>query len=166
MPGKAADIDVIVNMGHRSVYCQMRIEAPKDKKKTSSRLNWLVKQLASVEPDGIEICAIWTGRALRTQKTLSEFREAPDLIQAENLSLTPTAFEVLMTRDLAGKFSGSRTFIEGVESQVIDYFDRVCSHLKAWQAPPPKIFSAVENSEEQTLTVGQTNSEQGESDES
>ena len=43
-----------------------------------------------------------------------------------------------MVKDLAGKFSGSRTFIEELESFVPTFYDNVGQYLQTYVAKPPK----------------------------
>ncbi len=48
-------------------------------------------------------------------------------------------FEVMMVRDLAGKFGGRKTFIEILESIVPEFYEQVGQHLRSWVPPPPKL---------------------------
>ncbi len=139
VPDAAAPITVCADIGRRTIACAMRVAAPKDKKRSKSRINWLIRQLAKTKPDDIFIKAIWPGRAQDTQAKLADLRENLGVLEADNVSLVPQHFEVIMVRDLAGKFSGSKTFIEHLESVVPDYYEQVGQHLRVWVAPPPKL---------------------------
>ncbi len=139
VPDAAAPLTIGADVGRRTVTCAMRIDAPRDKKRTRSRINWVVRQLSKTEPSDIFVKALWPGRARDTQAKLEELRENPDLLDSDNSSRTPWGFEVIMVRDLAGKFSGSRTFIEHLETAVPEYYENVGQHLRAWVAQPPKM---------------------------
>lgn len=138
IPGAAADLDVTVDLQTRTVACSMELNAPKDKQQTKARVNWLVRQLAKTENADIHIRAKWPGRTPDTMDTLSRLREDPAAIQAVNPKLAARAFEVVMVKDLAGKFSGARSFVEHLERIVPEYYDQVGQHLRAWRPAPPK----------------------------
>ena len=44
-----------------------------------------------------------------------------------------------MIRDIAGRFSGRRTFIEDLENLIPEFYDRIGQHLRPWAPPPPSI---------------------------
>ncbi|MEJ2121397.1 MAG: hypothetical protein P8Z76_11950 [Alphaproteobacteria bacterium] len=138
IPDAASDLSVVVDLRTRSVACGMRMEAPRDKKSTKARVNWLLRQLSKTDDPDIYVKASWPSRAPDTIDSLARVRENPEILQTENQKLAPHSFEVQLIRDLAGKFSGSRTFIEHLEAAVPRFYDQVGQHLRAWQAPPPK----------------------------
>ena len=74
-----------------------------------------------------------------TQAKLTDLRDDPKVLEIGKQGLLPYGFEVVMVRDLAGKFSGRRTFIELLEAIVPDYYEEVGQQLQAWVPPPPKI---------------------------
>jgi len=159
IPDAASDLTVVVDLLTRSVACGMRIEAPRDKKSTKARINWLMRQLAKADDPDIYIKASWPSRAPDTIESLSRVRENPEVLQTGNQKQSPHSFEVQLIRDLAGKFSGSRTFIEQLEAAVPRFYDQVGQHLRPWQAPPPKprqqdVLSPTEDKvEEPTSTI-------------
>jgi hypothetical protein len=126
----------------------MRLAAPKDRKTAQSRINWIVRQLAKTDSENVFVNAIWPGRAQDTQASLAELRENPQLLRADNATLIPQYFDVVMFRDLAGKFAGPRTFIEHLEAIVPNYYEQVGQHLRTWVAPPPKLVERSETSAE------------------
>ena len=44
-----------------------------------------------------------------------------------------------MIRDIAGRFSGRRTFIEDLENLIPEFYDRIGQNLRPWAPPPPSI---------------------------
>lgn len=148
VPDAAAPIEVTADMLRRSLTVSMTLAAPKDKQKTSSRVNWLLRQLSKTNPDGIYIKAIWPGRAQDTQEKLDNLRNDASLLDANHKSLLPTSLEVMLVRDLAGKFSGSKTFIEQVEEIVPYFYQQVGQYLKPYVAPPPKFKEKETNTQE------------------
>lgn len=129
---------VEASLTNRTVICSMEILAPGDKKTTKARVNWLIRQFTKIESNGIRIGAKWPGGAKITWKALTELRDDPGLIQTDNTKLIPHRFIVQTVLDLAGKFSGQRTFIEGLEKTVAEYYHTVGENLSPWVAPVPK----------------------------
>ncbi len=142
VPDAAGPIEICADLSGRTVSCTMRLAAPKDKKTAQSRINWIVRQLGKADSDIIFVNAIWPGRARDTQAGLTNLRENPQLLRADNMALVPQYFDVIMVRDLAGKFTGRRTFIERLEAIVPSYYEQVGQHLRAWVPPPPKLVES------------------------
>ena len=138
IPDAAAQLTVTIDLQTRNLVCAMRLEAPEDKKTTKARVNWLVRQLVETKDPDIHVRAIWPSRAPDTMAPLAVVREDPTVLQTANSKATPRYLEVVMCKDLAGKFSGSKTFIDNVEKYVVEFYDEVGQHLQAWQPRPPR----------------------------
>ena len=111
----------------------------------------MLRQLASSNPENLFLTAFMPGRAKDMQASLSEVRENPLTLDSGSRSLTPQSFEVLMVKDLAGKFSGRAKFIEHVENIVPEFYEQVAQHLRTWVPPPPKIKEDLPRSEQLSL---------------
>src|SRR5690554_137715 len=144
IPDAAAPLEVVADLVRRSVCIYMNVIAPKDKKKTTARVSWLIKQLAKSNPENVYIRASWPGRAPITQALLKDLREDPTLIEGDNKALAPVAFEVMLVHDMAAKFSGAKTFIEQLEEAVPRFYKDVVQHLRAYVAAPPKLQPKVQ----------------------
>ena len=103
-----------VDLQRRVVTCGMRIGAPKDRKTARARISWILRQLGSLDSPEVFVSAVWPGRSARTQCSLPVAKADPRLLEAQAPGLKPQAFEVQLIRDLAGKMSGARTFIESI----------------------------------------------------
>lgn len=148
IPSAASLLTVEASLTNRTVTSSMELLAPADKKTTKAKVNWLIRQLAKVETNGIRIGAKWPGGAKDTWASLEELREDPALLQTENLKLVPHRFMVQTVLDLAGKFSGPKTFVEELEKTVTEYYHSVGENLSAWVAPAPKFESSDDEIEE------------------
>ena len=116
--------------------------APDDKKRASARVNWLVRQLRDVDGDDVIVRAFWRGRGGSTSTqdaSLTEIKSDPRCLESGHTGATPTSFEVVMIRDIAGRFSGRRTFIEDLENLIPEFYDRIGQNLRPWAPPPPSI---------------------------
>ncbi|MFL1482735.1 hypothetical protein [Marinobacter sp. LN3S78] len=139
VPNAAADLEVTADVQRRMIHCSMKLTAPKDKKSTKARVNWLVHQLKKANPEGISIKAIRPGTALPTQKLLKDLREIPELLESDTSKSTASTFEVVYSLDLAGKFGGRKVFIEELEKAVPHFYQEAGQWLRAWTPPAPKI---------------------------
>src|SRR3546814_9402335 len=83
--------------------------------------------------------------------------DLPAAIEGENRALVPSRFEVVLVRDLAGKFAGAKTFIEQLEAMVPHFYEQVGQYLRAYIAPPPRIRreEARAGASEETDRVGE-----------
>ncbi|MEX2575900.1 MAG: hypothetical protein WD382_04545 [Halofilum sp. (in: g-proteobacteria)] len=138
IPDAASDLDVTVDLKTRHVTCSMFLDAPDDKQKTSARVNWVLRQLKTTDDPDVLVRARWPSKAKDTAEKLSTLREDPTALQTENPKLAPNRFEIMLVRDLAGKFTGRRTFIEQLEQTVPQFYREVGQFLRAWVPPPPK----------------------------
>lgn len=139
VPNAASDIEVRADLGHRTVTVSMALTAPKDRKSTKAKVNWLLRQLKKTAPEGMRIRATRPGKAAATQKTLAQLREAPDALESETSNSAATTLEVIYEIDLAGKFAGNKVFIDQLEAAVPHFYKEAGQWLKAWVPPAPKI---------------------------
>ncbi|MDO9468751.1 MAG: hypothetical protein Q7J36_15740 [Thiobacillus sp.] len=131
IPDTADLIEVQADIVRRCIIVSMTLDAP-DAKRATSRVNWLVKQLAKSEPADIHIEAQMPGRA-------ADLRNNSGFAEQAFASVLPTSFKVMMVRDIAGRFSGNRTFIEELEKLVPEFYENVGQHLEAFRPKPPQI---------------------------
>lgn len=140
IPNAVSPLKVTADLQRRTIDCSMSLNAPKDKQRASARLNWLLRQIKETNLDDIFIRAYTMGRANNPQVKLSDVRENPNtLLTVEGNQIQPVAFDVILSRDLAGKFSGRNTFIQTVEDTVKEFYIAVGQNLEAWTPPAPKV---------------------------
>ena len=139
IPNAASDLEVMVNLQRRTISCSMKLQAPGDRKRSNSRINWILRQLRGVEGDDIFVRAFWLGRSQSTQAVLAEVQANSGCLEIDRPGAVPTSFEVVIIIDLAGRFSGRSTFIEDLEKAIPSFYDRVGQNLRKWVPPPPSI---------------------------
>lgn len=144
VPNAASPINLACDLRRRSVEVSMRLAAPADRQRPSSRLNWLVRQLQKTDPTGIHVRVNWPGRTLSTQATLEATRASNETLLSDTSGALPTSFDVLLIRDLAGKFSGRKTFLEEVEAALPYFYEQVGQHLRPYVAKPPRVAKSPE----------------------
>jgi hypothetical protein len=138
VPNAADDLKVVADLKGRTIRTSMFLEAPREKKRSATRLNWLLRQLKDADSTDIRINLVWPSRAADTSYTLNALREDPTQINTAGSMLPPRGFEVILTLDAGRRFVGRKTFIEDIEKTVPDFYARVGQHLRAWQPSPPK----------------------------
>lgn len=161
IPDAAAPLLVTAHLGRRTIVCSMKLQAPKEKKRASARVNWLLRQLASSAPAGVFIKAGWPGRAQDTYAALEAARANPACLESENAGHAPVTFEVTMVRDLAAKFAGAKTFIESLEEFVPEYYENIGQHLRAWVPAPPKLIDGADPADDDPPSAPGTVSSSG-----
>ena len=137
VPDSASDVEICADLKGKTVSVSMSLRAPRDRKSTRARLNWLLRMLKEDDPR-ILVRAHWPGKAASTTKEIRVLRNEPEAIQASNPDLVPHTFEVILIEILGKRFAGRKTFIENIERIVPAFYDLVGVNLRAWQAPPPK----------------------------
>ncbi len=145
IPNAASKLAVTANLNTRSVNCCMTLEAPKDKQRSSARLNWLLRQLkrAGARED-IFITANIKGRGNSPTKSLKEIIDNENcILKNDGNDVMPQSFDVYMSRDLAGKFSSRSNFIKALEDTTIEFYESVGQYLKAWSPSAPKVKKEV-----------------------
>lgn len=138
VPDAASPISVEADLTRRSVTVSMEVDAPKDKKRASAAVTWLLRQLTKTEDGSIMLVAKWPGRTQDTYAELSAAREDADVLVRERKGQLPRAFEIRAVSDLGGKFTQRRNFVPEMVACVTRFYAAVGQHVVPWQAPPPK----------------------------
>ena len=103
----------------------MTIAAPRDKKSSKARINWLLRQFNGCNIDDCFIRANWPGSSAPTSHAISDLLENPDLISQDKERLTVSSFMVFGSYRLAGRFSQLANFISDLEDKVPEFYKRL-----------------------------------------
>ena len=139
IPNAASGLELTADVQRRTISCSMKLNVPLDRQRARARINWLRRQLRDVDGENIQVRAFWPKRAMATQVSLSDVKADSRCLEKDRSDMTPIGFEVVMIRDIAGRFSGRRTFIEDLEKLVPEFYEEVGQHLRPWTPPPPSI---------------------------
>lgn len=146
VPNAASDIEIVADLGRRAITCSMVLEAPKDKKRSTARVNWLTRQFPDdVLAEQIYIKPLRRGRTQDIEQPLSLLLEHPEAIDEGGANAEISSFEIFMVDDLGSKFGGRQVFVDRIETFVPSFYKNAGQHLRAWVAPPPKVKPAAEN---------------------
>lgn len=151
VPDAASTISIDADLNRRSVTVAMVVGAPKDKKRASATVTWLLRQLAKTEDGSIMLVAKWPGRTRETCAELAKIREDVDVLVGERKGQLPHAFEIRSVSDLGGKFTQRRNFVPELISCVTRFYESVGQHVVPWQAPPPKPKKKASNQQDEEL---------------
>ena len=138
IPNAAGPMELKANLSNRQVSVGMGLVAPKDKKSTSARVNWLLRMLKDSQTDELLVTASWPSRVPDTFATVGQLRANPSVIQCDNPKHAPVSFNLVHAVDDIRAFNGRRTFVSLVEQSAAHFYEIAGQHLKAWQPSPPK----------------------------
>jgi hypothetical protein len=137
VPDAAASIQISISLARKTITLSMQTRAPLDRKSTRARTNWLLRQIPHAEDPRLQIRLHYPGRKAPTDFELAALREKPDLVDGDTDNAANN-LEVRLFDDLGGRFSGSKTFIEAAESDLITFYDQIVVGIKPWQPAAPK----------------------------
>jgi hypothetical protein len=140
IPDAAGKIHVVADVARKVVFIAMKLDAPKDTKRATASINWLLRQLKNKEVRNLSIRAYWPRRMGTTIEAIELVRENPAILIPEGSSAMPTALEVCRVIDLGARFKGARTFVEDISDVIPSFYRDAGQELTNWipKAPPIK----------------------------
>ncbi|VVS98614.1 hypothetical protein [Erythrobacter sp. EC-HK427] len=148
VPDAAATLDLEADVSSRTIRVESIVNAPKDRVRQSSRLNWLLRQFEGDLDQRLRLQSHWPGKAPVIETSLQEAASEPSAHSHPDSSMLPHKFAVAMRMEDGRKFAGRKTFISELEEVVLAFYEHGLSHLQAWQPPAPTLRRAVEEAEE------------------
>ena len=139
VPDAASRIKLQADFARRSITLSMCLDAPTDKARAPACINWLTRQLRSVESENVLIKANWPGRTPSTMSKLSAARENPQCLVPNGIKVLPKSLEVVQNIDMMSKFKAKQKFVELSEQALRDYYNEVGQQLRRWVPPAPKV---------------------------
>ena len=139
IPNTAAPIEITADFLRRQIIFTLTLDAPADRKKPTACINWLTKQLKTLAGLDVSIRAIWPGRTPPTTSTLVPLFEEPEIIVPDNIKVIPNKLEIIHFRELAGKFSGTKNFVQEFMDSFEVFYEKVVQNIEAWKPKPPKL---------------------------
>jgi hypothetical protein len=151
IPNAASPIELVADIGQRSIYVGMTINAPLDKKSSKARVNWLLRQLKGLNLDNCYIRSNWPGSSARTVHLASDLIETPDLIAEGKEHLAVSSFMVFGSYRLGGRFTQLTNFISDLESKAPEFYAEIGQNLSQWKKPAPKINDLTDAADISTI---------------
>jgi hypothetical protein len=137
IPSTVGDIALKADLLAQQIVVSVSINAPKTGR-TTTRINWLLRQLKSTSPD-VRLDS-W---GMRSRASMSDLlgnvrKNQSLLIPMDNRELV--SFTVSLIRPMGLKrVVGKRSFIDSVLDTFDDFYRDVVQHLKEWQPTAPKL---------------------------
>ena len=98
IPDGVSGLKVQADLRSRTLTSSMTVSAPEDRRTAKARVNWLLRQLAKSQEDGVHIRAAY-GRREDIQAPLGRVRENPGTLCNDDPKICPRRFEVKLTSD-------------------------------------------------------------------
>ena len=147
IPNTASDIHVVADLTRRVVTFAMIVKGNQEVVRPSAGINWLNRQLKSLEASDLIVKAIWPGRTENTHALLTAVLNNPEVLVADGQKEVPKEFEIMRVLDLGGKFKGQKVFVEQIVAALPAFYSDVGQRLTNWVAPPPKAKKKPEEPE-------------------
>ena len=160
IPDGASSLKVRADLRGKTLTSSMTIGAPEDRKTAKARVNWLLRQLAKTEEDGIHVKAAF-GRREDIQAALGKVREHPETLTKEDPKICPRRFEVKLISDLGRRMEGPRTFVQTLEKHVPEFYIQVGQYLRPWVASAPRVSGHQEGEKKDDEATEASTSEPG-----
>ncbi len=156
IPNTVGPIQLTALLRGSVVQASIEVESP-DLKRSSARLNWLLRQLQNAPPElRIDV------RFLRTSRTASDllFRVVEDPKGVLDRERTPRSFILTLSESVGMKRKAGRGgFITDVSALLDRFYREVVQSVTAWTPAAPKLSSSVEE-EAEPETGGTTQPDQ------
>lgn len=141
IPDTAGDIELEADFARRTISLSMAVQPPRDVKRSTASINWVTKHLKKIKPDGIRVICKWPRKTADTSVTLIDALDDPKDLVPDGCKELPVSIIIVRVVDLAGRFRGSKTVIEDIESSFESFYKDVGQYLKRWTPPPPQYKS-------------------------
>lgn len=139
IPAAAAPLEIVADIPRRTIDVGMTLRAPEDKKSSTARLNWLLRQVKSEDTEHLYIRLNWPGRSEATQFQFAALKENPEICEDGKSGLQVFSFHVYFAKRLAGRFTQQVNFISDLEEVVPTFYRKIGQDLCAWKRPAPRI---------------------------
>ena len=141
IPDGVSGLHVRADMRGNTLTSSMTIGAAEDRKTAKARVNWLLRQLAKTQEDGVHVNAVY-GRRQDIQAALDKVREDPGVVCKEDPKICPRRFEVKLITVIGRRMEGPKTVVQALEKHVPEFYTRVGQYLRPWVPSAPRVASA------------------------
>ena len=141
IPDGVSALHVRADLRSKTLTSSMTIGAAEDRKTAKARVNWLLRQLAKTQEDGVHVKAVY-GHREDIQAALGKVREDPEILAKEDPKICPRRFEVKLITDLGRKMEGPKTVVQALEKHVPEFYTQVGQYLRPWVPSAPRVAAA------------------------
>ena len=138
IPDGVSGLQVRADLRSKTLTSSMTIGAAEDRKMARARVNWLLRQLAKTQEDGVHVKAVYARRE-DIQAALGKVREDPGILGKEDPKICPRRFEVKLITYLGRKMEGPKTVVQALEKHVPEFYTQVGQYLRPWVPRAPRV---------------------------
>jgi hypothetical protein len=146
IPNAANDLELEIDLAKNSITVGMELKAPEDRSTLSGKINWLSRQLKTLDDKKSFIKVRWKSRAADEFIELSKLE--PDYFKGRELNTTILSFTPLMQLHSSKLFKSRKNFITELEKLVLEFYDIHAQYLKQWVPKAPKPIENIEIDDE------------------
>ena len=137
IPNTVGPVSIGADLRSMVASASVSLDAP-DLKRSTARLNWLLRQLRDA-PDSLRIDVAFARTKLTASDLLSEVRVEPKRILGAT-ERPPRGFSVVQTKKIGTKRrGGSGGFIRDMAQLIDEFYREVVQELQAWTPPAPQL---------------------------
>lgn len=135
----AGPLDIVVDISRRTIEVGTTLKAPEDKVSSRARVNWLLRQVKSVNGDDVFVRLNWPGSSEATHLQLSDIRDDISIVDEGKENLQVRSFHIYYAKRLGARFTQRLNFIVDLERIVPYFYKEILQNLVCWQRKAPKI---------------------------
>lgn len=144
--GAASKVYLNAFLDKRTIEMFVELKAPADKK-SKGQMSWLEKQLRDCnKKDEAGFSSLKTSLFIDIYfKSVSK----PERVSLEKFLTSYESdkeireFGITFLKDFGKDFGHKTKFVEGLEKMSLDFYGRIVEHLKAYEAPAPKLSETI-----------------------
>jgi len=136
IPDAANSLFVEIDIAKSTVSVGMEVEAPKDRKTISGKVNWLTRQLKNQDIPDSYIKVRWNSRAADAFAKMNEITSDLPIPPSKttNISTFTPMIQLQSTRTLQSR----KSFIIELEKAVVTFYDEHAQYLRSWTPKAPR----------------------------
>lgn len=140
VPDAVGPIEIEADLRSRHLTTSVAIDAPRDRKRPTARINWLLRQLKEA-PDGLRIDVRYPRRREGQSALLGESRAAPELLLLpSDPKCEPASFLLAQSAPIGTKGGrGDGSFVDETCKQTTRFYRDLVQGLRAPQPKAPQL---------------------------
>lgn len=140
VPDAVGPIEIEADLRSRRLTTSVAIEAPRDRKRPTARVNWLLRQLKEA-PDELRIDVRYPRRREGQSALLGESRDAPErLLLPSDPKCEPNSFLLAQSGPIGTKGGrGDGSFVDETCKQTTRFYRNLVQGLRAPQPKAPQL---------------------------
>ena len=136
IPDAANSLFVEIDIAKSTISVGMEVDAPKDRKTISGKVNWLMRQLKNQEAPDSYIKVRWNSRAADVFAKMNEI--SSDLPKPPSKTTNISTFTPMIQLQSTRTLQSRKSFIVELEKAVLTFYDEHAQYLRSWMPKAPK----------------------------